>query len=61
MLIIKKKRKVKLGNCPIGLFMFQDTVCLKSEYWINDRPECYIVSSGEMFCGGVSIEMITAI
>lgn len=54
MLITKKKRKVRLGNCPIGLFMFQDEVCLKSEYWINDRPECYIVSSGEMFCGGVS-------
>lgn len=54
MLITKKKRKVRLGNCPIGLFMFQDEVCLKSEYWINDRPECYIVSSGEMFCGGVT-------
>jgi len=54
MLITKKKRKVRLGNCPIGLFMFQDEVCLKTEYWSNGKPECFIVSSGEFFCGGVT-------
>ena len=54
MLITKKKRKVRLGNCPIGLFMFQDEVCLKTEYWSNGKPECFIVSSGEFFCGGVA-------
>lgn len=54
MLITKKKRKVRLGNCPIGLFLFQDEVCLKTEYWSNGKPECFIVSSGEFFCGGVT-------
>ena len=54
MLITKKKRKVRLGRCPIGLFMFQDEVCLKTEYWSNGKPECFIVSSGEFFCGGVT-------
>ena len=54
MLITKKKRKVRLGNCPIGLFMFQDEVCLKTEYWSNGKPECFIVSSGEFFCGNVT-------
>jgi hypothetical protein len=54
MLITKKKRKVRLGNCPIGLFLFGDTICLKTEYWSNGKPECFIVSSGEFFCGGVT-------
>ena len=54
MLITKKKRKVRLGNCPIGLFVFQDEICLKTEYWSNGKPECFIVSSGEFFCGGVT-------
>lgn len=54
MLITKKKRKVRLGNCPIGLFMFQNEVCIKTEYWSNGKPECFIVSSGEFFCGGVT-------
>jgi len=54
MLITKKKRKVKLGKCPIGLFLYGNTICLKTEYWVDGAPECYIVSSGEYFCGGVS-------
>jgi len=53
MLIKKQKRKVKLGKCPIGLFLFEDCLCLKTEYWNNGKPECYIVSSGEYFVGGV--------
>lgn len=53
MLIKKQKRKVKLGKCPIGLFLFEEILCLKTEYWNNGKPECYIVSSGEFFVGGV--------
>lgn len=51
--LIKQNRTVKLGKCPIGLFLFEDTLCLKTEYWQNNKPECYIVSSGEFFVGGV--------
>lgn len=54
MLIKKQKRKVRLGNCPIGLFMFQDEICIKTEYWTNGKPECFIVSSGEILCGGIT-------
>ncbi len=53
MLIKKQKRNVKLGKCPIGLFLFDECLCLKTEYWRNWKPECYIVSSGEFFVGGV--------
>lgn len=39
---------VPLRDCPIGLFMFDDTLCLKTEY----DNESYIVWSGEYFWGG---------
>ena len=39
---------VPLRDCPIGLFMFDDTLCVKTEY-DNDS---YIVWSGEYFWGG---------
>ena len=53
MLIKKQKRTIKLGKCPIGLFLFDGYLCLKTEYYRNGKPECYIVSSGEFFVGGV--------
>lgn len=53
MLVTKQKRTVKLGKCPIGLFLFEDELCLKTEYYQHGKPECYIVSSGEFFVGGV--------
>ena len=40
---------VPLKNCPIGLFICEDTLCLKTEY----NNESYIVWSGECFCGGI--------
>ena len=48
--IVLRKKRIKLCNCPIGLFMYGNTLCLKTEYYIYDKPECYIVSSGEAFC-----------
>ena len=39
---------VPLRDCPIGLFMCEDTLCVKTEYGY----ESYIVSSGEYFWGG---------
>ena len=51
--IKEQKRIVKLGKCPIGLFIFNGELCLKTEYWNKGKPECYIVSSGEFFVGGV--------
>lgn len=42
------KKLIPLRDCPIGLFMKENTLCLKTEYG-NDA---YIVWSGEMFRGG---------
>lgn len=44
--------KVTLAECPIGLFMSDDELCLKTEYGTNEgRIDAYIVSSGEFFWG----------
>lgn len=39
---------VPLKECPIGLFIKDNTLCVKTEY----GNEAYIVSSGECFWGG---------
>ncbi len=39
---------VPLRDCPIGLFIKDNTLCVKTEY----GNEAYIVSSGEYFWGG---------
>lgn len=38
----------RLKNCPIGLFEYEGTICLKTEYSLD---ECYTVEGGEIFCG----------
>lgn len=40
----------ELKDCPVGLFLYNGELCLKTEYALDS----YIVSSGEMFWGGVS-------
>lgn len=42
-----------LENCPIGLFMVGDSdeMYVKTEYSTNGKSECYIVDSGETYCG----------
>lgn len=41
-----------LEDCPIGLFVSENILCLKTEYGNNEgRIDCYIVSSGEFFWG----------
>ena len=49
-----KKRKVKLGELQPGkLFMYNETLALKSEYMTdNGAIEAFIIGSGEMFWGG---------
>lgn len=44
---------MRLIDAPVGLFMWNDTLCLKTEYFTNGRVEAYVVSSGECFWGGV--------
>ena len=45
-------RRIRLEKCPIGLFMFDGVLCLKTEYGDNNgRIDAYIVSSGEFFWG----------
>lgn len=43
------KKLIPLRDCPIGLFMAGDTLCVKTEYGNDDA---YIVWSGERFWGG---------
>jgi hypothetical protein len=47
------KAQVSLADCPIGLFLKDGELCVKSEYGDNEgRIDAYIVSSGEFFWGG---------
>lgn len=39
-----------LAECPPGFFIFRESLCLKSEYGVN---EAY-VESGEYFAGGTT-------
>ena len=57
------KRRVKLKNCPPGLFEFEGELFLKTEYGTEKCDKdmgvyvssvAYCVESGENFAGGVS-------
>lgn len=55
MRLIPQCKKVKLVDCPVGLFLYGDDghLALKTEYGNNEgRIDAYIVSSGEFFWGG---------
>ena len=43
---------VRLIDCQPGLFIYDNTLCLKTEYFYNERVEAYVVSSGEYFSPG---------
>jgi hypothetical protein len=50
--IDRKAKLCTLADCPIGLFLYQDTLCFKSEYGDNDGfVHAYIVWSGEYLWG----------
>lgn len=42
-----------LGECPPGLFMYEETLGFNNEYG-GDPP--YIVESGEVFWGGATLD-----
>ena len=48
---------MKLIDAPIGILRYKNTLLLKTEYWretsIGDIPDCFILTSGECFWGGV--------
>lgn len=45
------KRRCRLINAPTGLFIYKNTLAMKTEYTRpNGCVEAYIVSSGETFC-----------
>lgn len=49
--IIKNQRLI---DAPAGLFLYDGTLCLKTEYSSGmGYVEAYIVDSGEFFCGDV--------
>jgi len=52
MILVEKKKQKTIEDCPIGLFIIDGEVCVKTEYSKDYCPECYIVSSGEFFIGG---------
>lgn len=43
---------VPLYMAPVGLFDFEGTLCIRTEYSTNGRPDAYIIKSGEYFWGG---------
>jgi hypothetical protein len=46
------KDGISLAKCPIGLFICNEELCLKTEYENNEgRIDAYIVGSGEFFWG----------
>lgn len=49
-------KQIKLDDLSPGtLFRYNETIALKTEYYTDDgRPECYIIGSGEFFCGGAN-------
>jgi len=43
-------KEVTLEECLPGLFVFNGTLCFKSEYHTDKgSPDAYVVSSGEYF------------
>lgn len=54
-----KMEPCTLSKCPVGLFIFNDCLCFKSEYRTPDlqlgyKTDAYIIESGEYFWGGTS-------
>jgi hypothetical protein len=45
----------RLAECPPGLFVFGDSVCLKTEYARDGSLEVYC-QSGEYFWGGTTTD-----
>lgn len=56
--LVRAKRRSLLDNCPIGLFLFGETLCLMTEYATlgssGRQRDAYIVESGEYFWGGTT-------
>ncbi len=52
---------VILGDAAPGLYLFNGTLIMKTEYWTvvpgARKPDCYIVESGEYFCGAPDAEL----
>jgi hypothetical protein len=44
-----------LAACPAGSFVYQDTLCFKSEYRVCGKIEAFC-KSGEFFWGGTETE-----
>lgn len=50
--LVDAGKRVTLAECPIGLFLYANELCLKTEYGNDEgRIDAYIVSSGEFFWG----------
>lgn len=51
--------RVRLKDCPPGLFLYKGALCFRSEYATMtetnpNQPDAYVVESGEYFWGGTS-------
>ena len=45
---------MRLIDAPVGLFLFDGVMCLKTEYSTDGRVDAFVVESGEFFCGGAT-------
>lgn len=63
MKVTKSSKRVRIGNLKPGLFLYEDTLCLKTEYISTTaRCECYIVKSGEILTvGGIDSDKFNAL
>lgn len=56
------EEEMTVADAPIGLLLIEstNTIIMKTEYHRDNRCECYIVSSGERFCGKGDAEIVKA-
>jgi len=46
-----------IKDAPVGILYLTDSIIFKTEYFNKDNhPECYIIESGEFYCGKYDVE-----
>jgi len=46
-LLTAKNKKVRLGDCPVGLFFYKKQLYVKTMHSAGGLPNCYSVSTGD--------------
>ena len=45
---------MRLIDAPVGLFLCDGVMGMKTEYFTDGRVDAFVVESGEFFCGGAT-------